>query len=122
MHTVRINDKDVIEIHFDGDLTAKNNQTVLESVLKLSDLLETQGKKTNFLIDFTGIGRVAPDVEVFGRMGIRDVEIQKVACFGANDELIKGISAATSSVGKKSKFKFFGSRQEAERWLEDNVG
>jgi hypothetical protein len=117
MHTTNINKNHIIEIRFDGDLTTKNNQPILESVVKLSDILEGQANKVNILIDFTNIGRISKDIEILGEMGIRDIDIQKVACFGAKSKLIEGINNATSSVGKKNKFKFFKSRQEAERWL-----
>ncbi len=86
----------------------------------VSELLQTTGKKIQFLIDLNHCGKNSPKARDMWRTLSNLDQTDKVAIFGLHPVAKVLASFAMGKLKKMSKYRFFSTEEEAWKWLKND--
>jgi UDP-N-acetylmuramyl pentapeptide synthase len=116
---VSLNKDGYIEIIYEGDQTYESVNKVVQEVLKIITILKEQNKPVKLLNDLSELGGSTYGSRKASAEALLKAEYDKVALFGAN-LFMKYLSILIiKASGKDSTVKYFDTREEAERWLNE---
>lgn len=114
---VFINSKGFIEVRVCNVLTIPVAVTIGYKVLQLSSQLEKNNLPTIILLDSSCVKSWSPDANKMVEIILKNIEMKKVATFGANDAVKAAHHKIISNTHKEDVIKVFSTRESAEKWL-----
>lgn len=115
-HTIKLNDQDLIEMHYIGPISDEENMDLIKQSYELITKQIDRGKKPLILVDLTQSTHFVPPAINVNAM--RDSEAFKMAGFGITDahdrEVALGVIA---KAGAQDHVRLFDDRAQAEAWL-----
>ena len=77
-----LDDKDIIEVSWDGDVTWKSYANALQTVFQIASELEMMGKDIKVLVDFSEIDNIEARTPHIASRGLKDIPYKKIAEYG----------------------------------------
>lgn len=119
VNSVRINEAGYIEIHPIGNLGLDETKEISIEVSKLATQIKDRSEKSYILTDLTNLITVSPLAFGLSRAAIKDIEFDKIACYGANPIVGGFVQTVLAIVSGKKRAGVFETRTEAIAWLEE---
>jgi hypothetical protein len=117
---VNVSDKNIIEVALPYMTPLDVFAEKFQKILAITENFRYKDKPVLILIDYTG-NKEPQEVNVkLAEKGIRDLDFDKMATFGANEVLRKVTTDVLSTVYKEKSVAHFDSKEEAEAWLLGN--
>lgn len=117
-HKVFINDDDILEMEYVGDISEEENMTMIKLSYELITKLIDTGKKPLVLINMTQSNNFNPPA--INTQAMHDSEAFKMAGYGINNqEDLKTAKAVVEKAGAENQVKIFDDRISALGWLKE---
>ena len=113
-----LNNEDIIEISWVGDVRWKSYANALQGVFQLSSELELIGKETKLLVDFSQVENIEPRTPHIASRGLKDIPYKKIAGYGIKPKhqaLLDQIKEDARL--NKGEIRDFVTRSGALKWL-----
>lgn len=115
---ILLNDEEIIEISWVGDVGWKSYTNALQGVFQLSSELELIGKDIKLLVDFSQVNNIEPRTPHIASRGLKDIPYKKIAGFGIKPKhqlLLDQIKEDARL--NKGEIRDFATRSSALKWL-----
>lgn len=111
------NEKGYTEIIFEGKQDSESIYKLIEDSLDYNNKLSLQGKQIKTMLDLTKAGDLDAGAAKQAIGGFSNIDYDKIAIFGASDELTEKLKQILNLTGKELPVKMFSMKEEAEEWL-----
>lgn len=103
-----------------GDLTIDDVKPISEQTSILTTKVKDEGKKSLILVDLSGVRSVAPLALGLSVAAVKDIEFDKISCFGANNIVTGFLNSVITAAGERGQIKLFPNKSEAVAWLRES--
>lgn len=114
-HKIQTNDKGVLELTVEGDLSGEELNFILDSFAA-----HAKNKPAYVLVDASKLGRARPESRRDALKKLKALELAKMGVYGVHNPYAKYVTRLAAKALGMPNLRFFDSRQEAEQWIRTN--
>jgi len=116
-HTFYTDPKGFFTTTYNGSVSLEENRFIVEKMIEMVNGRMEAGKKAYILVDLTNLGEIDPGSLIYNAKALKEIPVEHIAAVATNAAARTIIQTIINLSGESKKMRMFGSREEAERWL-----
>jgi|GEM_PF-6338624 len=116
---VFINTDGFEEMVFEGVMTAQGVIDIIQASFEFDKKLSEKSDYIDTIIDLSGATEMTDDAMTASFQGLKATHYDKIAMYGANEQVTGKVSMAIAQAGVGDKVKLFDTRDAATTWLQE---